>query len=400
MRPADRVILMVLDSVGIGALPDAAEFGDAGSNTVGNLARARGGLHLPQLERLGLGNLVDAPGVRPVGAAAAGAFGRAALRSVGKDTMTGHWEMVGIRLDQPFRTYMDGFPPEIIDRFTAAIGVERVLGNVVASGTEIIAALGEEHLRTGLPIVYTSADSVFQIAAHEQVVPVERLYTWCKVARQILQGEHRVGRVIARPFTGAPGAFRRTERRKDLAVEPPPMLLHFLVQAGLDVLAVGKIWDIFTGQGITASEKTRDNAHGLEVMERFLHQRKPGLIFANLVDFDQLYGHRRDVAGYAAALEAVDAHLPRLLGMLGPRDVLIVTADHGNDPTFPGTDHTREWVPVLVTGGPVRPGAPIGDRPTLADIGATVADLLGVPWRGQQGESFLPAMAGQAPPAR
>lgn len=388
MRPADRVILVVLDSVGIGALPDAAAYGDAGANTLGNIARARGGLDLPNLNRLGLGNLLDVAGVPAVGAAA-GAYGRSATASVGKDTMTGHWEMVGVRLEEPFRTYPEGFPADLIAAYVAAAGVGGVLGNEVASGTEIIDRLGEEHLRTGWPIVYTSADSVFQVAAHEQVIPIERLYQICHVARDLLQGAHRVGRVIARPFAGEPGRFRRTERRKDLALEPPPMLLDFVSGAGLAVLAVGKIWDIFTGHGITYSEKTRDNAHGLAMIEQCMDRAEPGLIFANLVDFDMLYGHRRNVEGYAKALAAIDRHLPRLLERLGPRDVLLLTADHGNDPTFRGTDHTREWVPILATGAGVRAGVRIPDRASQADLGATVADLLGVPWRGQQGVSFM-----------
>lgn len=389
MRRADRVILIVLDSVGCGAMPDAADYGDAGSNTLGNMAAARPqGLRLPNLGRLGLGNLTEIRGVPAVGAAAAGAYGKMAIASVGKDTMTGHWEMAGIRIDRPFRTFPAGFPPELIQAFVAAAGLPGVLGNKVASGTEIIAELGAEHLRTGRPIVYTSADSVFQVAAHEEVIPVPELYRICEVARGLLQGEWQVGRVIARPFVGAPGSFRRTERRHDYAVEPPPMLMDFVQGAGLEVLAVGKIADIFVGHGITRAERTRSNAHGLDVIEQFMAGGRPGLIWANLVDFDQLYGHRRDVAGYAAALEETDARIPRLLGLLGERDVLIFTADHGNDPTYPGTDHTREYCPVLAVGAPIRPGADIGTRSSLADLGATVADLLGVPWQGGRGESF------------
>lgn len=389
MAAVNRVILMVLDSVGIGAMPDAAAFGDVGANTVGNMARALGGLNLPNLGRLGLGNLLEVPEVPPVGAAAEGAFGRMALASIGKDTMTGHWEMVGIRIDEPFRTYPSGFPEELIERFKAAAGVGGVLGNKVASGTEIIQELGAEHIRTGWPIVYTSADSVFQIAAHEEVIPLPELYRICKAARGILHGEHRVGRVIARPFVGTPETgFTRTANRHDYALEPPPMLLDFVREAGLEVMAVGKIADIFSGHGITRTEPTRNNAHGLDVIENFMAEGGPGLIFANLVDFDMLYGHRRDPEGYARALAEVDARLPRLREMLGDRDVLILTADHGNDPTFRGTDHTREYVPVLLTGRPIRAGAEVGTRRSLADLGATVAELLGVHWRGQQGESF------------
>ncbi len=389
MRLADRVILIVLDSVGCGAMPDAPDFGDAGSNTLGNMAAARqGGLQLPHLARLGLGNLTGIRGVAAVGAAAAGAYGKMAIASIGKDTMTGHWEMAGIRLNRPFRTFPDGFPPDIIAAFIQATGVSGVLGNCVASGTEIIAELGAEHLRTGLPIVYTSADSVFQIAAHEDTIPVAELYRLCEAARGILQGDWQVGRVIARPFVGTPGSFIRTERRHDYAVEPPLALMDFVRDAGLEVLSVGKIVDIFVGHGITRAERTRHNQHGLDVIEQFMAEGRPGLIWANLVDFDQLYGHRRDVEGYARALEETDARVPRLLSLLGERDVLIFTADHGNDPTYRGTDHTREYCPVLAVGGPVRPGADLGTRSSLADLGATVAELLDVPWRGGCGESF------------
>lgn len=395
LRHADRVILIVLDSVGCGAMPDAADFGDAGSNTLGNMAAARpGGLRLPNLERLGLGNLTEIRGVPPVGARAAGAYGKLAIASIGKDTMTGHWEMAGIRIERPFRTFPAGFPAALIDAFVRKTGVPGVLGNTVASGTEIIAELGEEHMRTRRPIVYTSADSVFQVAAHEEIIPVSELYRLCEAARELLEGDWQVGRVIARPFVGAPGAFRRTDRRHDYAVEPPPMLMDFVREAGLEVLSVGKIVDIFVGHGITRSERTRSNAHGLDVIEQFMAAGRPGLIWANLVDFDQLYGHRRDVAGYARALEETDARIPRLLELLGPRDVLMLTADHGNDPTYRGTDHTREYCPVLAVGGPVRPGAAIGTRPTLADLGATVAALLGAPWRGGRGESFAGNLLG------
>lgn len=391
MAEVEQVVLIVLDSVGIGALPDAAAYGDEGANTLGNLARRLGGIHLPNLGRLGLGNLLELPGVPPAGPRAEGAYGRMALRSPGKDTMTGHWELAGIDIREPFRTFPGGFPDDVIEAFCRRAGVDGVLGNRAASGTEIIAELGAEHLRTGRPIVYTSADSVFQVAAHEDVIPVERLYAMCQAAREILQGEYRVGRVIARPFTGAPGSFRRTERRRDFAVEPPPMLLDFLREAGRSVWAVGKIHDIYSGHGVDRSFKTRDNRHGLEVIETLLAGPGPDLIFANLVDFDTVYGHRRDVAGYARALAEVDAFLPRLLERLGDRSVLILTADHGNDPTFRGTDHTREYVPLLAAGAPVRAGADLGTRPTLADLGATVAALLGAPYRGL-GESFAPRL--------
>jgi len=318
-----------------------------------------------------------------------GAYGRMALASNGKDTMTGHWEMVGIKPEAPFRTYPDGFPADLLGQWYQQAGVAGALGNVVASGTEIIRELGEEHVRTGLPIVYTSADSVFQVAAHEEAFGLDRLYHVCAVARELLQPPHRVGRVIARPFVGADAAsFKRTSNRHDYAIEPPHMLLDDVKQAGLAVLAVGKIGDIFTGHGITWGEHTRDNSDGIRMLHGCLDRHEPGLIFANLVDFDMLYGHRRDVEGYAQALIAFDEALPGLLAKLEPGDVLAVTADHGNDPTFSGTDHTREYVPVLLAGSAVRSGANVGTRPTLADLGATVAELLGVAYGGV-GTSFV-----------
>ncbi len=387
MAAVRRVVLIVIDSVGIGAMPDAAEWGDAGSNTVGNMARARGGLPLPNLGRLGLGNLTEIEGTPPV-ADPAGAFGRMAIASHGKDTMTGHWEMVGIRPEAPFRTYPDGFPEDLIAEFCRRAGVEGVLGNKVASGTEIIKELGEEHLRTGWPIVYTSADSVFQVAAHEERFGLERLYEVCQVARELLRPPHRVGRVIARPFVGTdPTNFTRTANRHDYALEPPRMVLDEIKEAGLAVLAVGKISDIFSGHGITRSLPTKSNADGIDKIHECIDQQEPGLIFANLVDFDMLYGHRRNVEGYARALIEFDDALPGIMDKLGPEDVLVVTADHGNDPTHPGTDHTREYVPVLVWGQAIRPGVNVGTRASLADLGATVADLLGVRGTGY-GESF------------
>lgn len=387
MAAVRRVVLIVIDSVGIGAMPDAAEWGDAGSNTVGNMARARGGLPLPNLGRLGLGNLTEIEGTPPV-ADPAGAFGRMAIASHGKDTMTGHWEMVGIRPEAPFRTYPDGFPEDLIAEFCRRAGVEGVLGNKVASGTEIIKELGEEHLRTGWPIVYTSADSVFQVAAHEERFGLERLYEVCQIARELLRPPHRVGRVIARPFVGTdPTNFTRTANRHDYALEPPRMVLDEIKEAGLAVLAVGKISDIFSGHGITRSLPTKSNADGIDKIHECIDQQEPGLIFANLVDFDMLYGHRRNVEGYARALIEFDDALPGIMDKLGPEDVLVVTADHGNDPTHPGTDHTREYVPVLVWGQAIRPGVNVGTRASLADLGATVADLLGVRGTGY-GESF------------
>ncbi|WP_374713500.1 phosphopentomutase [Symbiobacterium terraclitae] len=387
MAPVERVVLIVIDSVGIGAMPDAAEWGDAGSNTLGNIARRRGGLPLPNMGRLGLGNLTEIAGTPPADQPA-GAYGRMAIASHGKDTMTGHWEMVGIRPEAPFRTYPDGFPEDLIAEFCRRAGVPGVLGNKVASGTEIIKELGEEHLRTGWPIVYTSADSVFQVAAHEERFGLERLYRVCEVARDLLRPPHRVGRVIARPFVGTDRTnFTRTANRHDYALEPPRMILDEIRDAGLAVLAVGKIGDIFSGHGITWGEHTKSNADGIRVIHECLDRKEPGLIFANLVDFDMLYGHRRDVEGYAQALLEFDAALPGIMAKLGPRDVLVVTADHGNDPTHTGTDHTREYVPVLLCGEPVRSGVNVGTRSSLADLGATVADLLGVPGTGY-GKSF------------
>lgn len=387
MGAVDRVILIVLDSVGIGAMPDAAEYGDVGTNTVGNMARSRGGLPLPNLGRLGLGNLVEIAGTPPA-AAPEGALGRMALASVGKDTMTGHWELVGIKPEAPFRTYPDGFPPDLIEAFRREAGVPGVLCNGVASGTEVIKEYGEEHVRSGKPIVYTSADSVFQVAAHEEAFGLQRLYEICEVARRLLQPPHRVGRVIARPFVGSSATdFKRTPNRHDYAISPPPMLLDFIKEAGLAVDAVGKISDIFDGHGITWSEHSKDNMNGVRLIHQRLEAGENGLIFANLVDFDMLYGHRRDVEGYARALMEFDRELPGLMAKLGPGDLLAITADHGNDPTHTGTDHTREYVPVLVTGAAVKPGAEIGTRPTLADLGATIGDLLGVPYKGE-GSSF------------
>lgn len=371
--PFQRVFLVVLDSLGIGELPDAGQYGDQGSDTLGNLARARP-LSLPNLAQLGLGNIRPLDGIPPA-PRPLGCYGRSALASPGKDTTTGHWEMAGIHLARPFPTYPDGFPPEIIREFERRIG-RKILGNVPASGTEIIERLGEEHLRTGRPIVYTSADSVFQVAAHEDVIPLPQLYRICEIARELLRGEHEVGRVIARPFVGRPGAFVRDQQnRHDYAVAPPPgMLLDRLAEAGVPVCAVGKIYDIFLGRGITEHRKTRDNAHGMAEILRAAESFPRGLIFANLVDFDSLYGHRNDVEGFARALEAVDAWLPDLLGRLGEDDLLILTADHGNDPTTPSTDHSREYVPLLVYGPRARRGVDLGTRASLADVGQTVAE--------------------------
>lgn len=371
--PFRRVLLIVLDSCGIGELPDAALYGDAGSDTLGNLARQRP-LAIPNLVALGLANIRPFAGLRPA-ARPKGSYGRCAIASAGKDTTTGHWEMAGIILEKPFPVYPHGFPREIIEELERRIG-RRILGNVAASGTEIIERLGEEHLRTGYPIVYTSADSVFQVAAHEEVIPLAELYRICETAREILRGPHQVGRVIARPFFGAPGRLVRDQQnRRDYAVPPPEgMLLDQLAAAGIPVLAIGKIYDIYLGRGIREYRKTRNNDHGMQEILRAATEFSQGLIFANLVDFDSLYGHRNDVEGFAGALEAVDRWLPSLLERLRTDDLLILTADHGNDPTTPSTDHSREYVPLLVTGPRVGSGRDLGTRATLADIGQTIAE--------------------------
>lgn len=374
-----RFIVVVLDSVGVGEMPDAAVYGDEGSNTLGNTAKAVGGLDLPFLGSLGIGNLIRIDGVPPVEPQCCkGSYGKMAIRSPGKDTITGHWELAGIQLERPFRTYPDGFPEEIVKGFERSIG-RKVIGNIAASGTEIIKRLGEEHIRTGRPIVYTSADSVFQIAAHEEVIPVEELYWMCEVARGLLVGEYSVARVIARPFVGKPGQFVRTERRRDFSVEPPsPTILDALCGEGIEVVAVGKIGDIFGSRGITRSEHTKDFREGARAIERSLGSVKRGLIFANFVEFDMAYGHRNDPRGYARALEDVDGLLRGLSQRIVENDVLLICADHGCDPTTPSTDHSREYVPLLVTGPLVRTGIDLGTRGTLADVAATIADAFSV----------------------
>jgi phosphopentomutase len=383
--PFPRVTWIVLDSVGIGEMPDAASYGDQGSDTLGNIARRRT-LHLPNLAKLGLGNIKPLPNIDPVERPSA-AFGRCALASPGKDTTTGHWEMVGIHLAKPFPLYPRGFPPEIMDEFERRIG-RGTLGNYAASGTEIIQALGEEHMRTGKPIVYTSADSVFQVAAHEEVIPLWELYKICEVAREILRGPFEVGRVIARPFIGKPGAFTRTPNRHDYAVPPPQgMLLDQLEAQHVRVFSVGKIFDVFLGHGIQDQEKTSDNADGMAKTLGALDELARGLIFTNLVDFDQLFGHRNDVEGYANALEQFDAWLPSLYGKLAGDDLLILTADHGCDPTTPSTDHSREFVPLLAYRPRKQEGVDLGLRSTLSDIGQTVAENFGT--KISEGASFL-----------
>jgi phosphopentomutase len=373
---ARRAILLVLDSVGAGALPDAAAYGDAGSDTLGNIARAVP-LHLPALEALGLGAAVAMPGVPPPAQPQA-SWGRMAERSAGKDSVTGHWELAGVVLERPFPTFPQGFPADLIAAFEARIG-RPCLGNVVASGTAIIDDLGEAHVRTGRPIVYTSADSVFQIAAHEDVVPLATLYDWCHVAYALAVEGLGLGRVIARPFVGTPGAFVRTANRHDYAMPPlGETLLDRLTARGVPVHAIGKVGDLFAGRGVTTSRPTVSDDDGLTALVELMGTTAEGLLFANLVDFDTKYGHRNDVAGYAANLMRFDARLPEVLGRLAADDLLIVTADHGNDPTTPSTDHSREYVPLLVTACWLREGRPLGDRGTFADVGQTVAEYLGV----------------------
>jgi phosphopentomutase len=382
-----RVIWIVLDSVGIGAMPDAAQFGDpAGADTLGNIARIRG-LKLPNLARLGLGNIKPLAGIPP-DAAPSAAFGRCTLASPGKDTTTGHWEMVGIHLSKPLPLYPNGFPREVMDEFERRVG-RSALGNKAASGTEIIKELGAEHMRTGSPIVYTSADSVFQIAAHEEVIPLWELYKMCETAREILRGPHEVGRVIARPFIGSPGSFTRTANRHDYAVPPPKgMLLDRLEESGVFIHSVGKIFDVFLGRGIKDSDKTKNNADGMAKTLDAMNESDRGLIFVNLVDFDQQFGHRNDIEGYGTALEQFDTWLPEFESSLREDDLAIFTADHGCDPTVPGTDHTREYVPLLALGRKVRNGTDLGLRGTLSDIGQTVAENFGA--RIAHGASFLP----------
>lgn len=379
MNRSRRVFLLVLDSVGCGALPDAGAYGDEGADTLGHVAAAVGGLALPALERLGLGCLHAIEGVRPV-REPQGVWGRMAEASPGKDTTTGHWEIAGVPLDEPFALFPGGFPEALLEPFRSGTG-RGTLGNRAASGTVIIEELGTAHLETGDLIVYTSADSVFQIAAHERVVPLEELYAACRVARALCD-EHRVARVIARPFVGEPGGFKRTYNRRDFSMEPPaPTLLDRLVGAGVEVTGVGKIEDIFAGRGLTRSVHTSGNEDGMQCTLELARTAGPGLVFVNLIDFDMLHGHRNDAPGYARALERVDAFVPDLERALEPGDVVIVTADHGCDPTFPGTDHTREHVPLLAFGPGLR-GGPCGTRRTFADVAETVLALFGLPAMG------------------
>jgi phosphopentomutase len=387
MAPLERIIWIVLDSVGIGALPDAADYGDVGRDTLGHIAKSRP-LALPNLLRLGLANIAPLDHLTP-SARPEGCYGKGATHSPGKDTTTGHWEMAGIWLPQAFPVYKHGFPRELIEQFERAIG-RKTIGNKPASGTEIIKELGEEHIRTGFPIVYTSGDSVFQIAAHEDVIPIAELYSMCEIARKMLDGPNKVGRVIARPFTGAPGNFRRTERRHDYAVEPPrPMLMDVLAERKIPIFGIGKIHDIYNGRGIDHYVTTKNNADGMQKLHATLAAQKTGLVFANLVDFDMLYGHRKDVEGFAKSLEEFDALLAPLLKEMAPGDLLMITADHGcdPDPSWPTTDHSREYVPIVTYAPSGKRGVNLGIRDTLADMGQTIAENFGgaIP----HGKSFL-----------
>jgi phosphopentomutase len=377
MGAVRRVIIIVLDSMGVGELPDAAKYGDEGSNTLPNTAKAVGGLSLPHMQELGLGNITPIEGVPPCDEPL-GAYGCMAEASKGKDTTTGHWEMAGIYSARPLPTYPDGFPKDLIEEYERRIG-RKTLGNYPRSGTVIVQELGEEHVRTGYPIVYTSADSVFQVAAHEKVIPIEELYRICQIAREILVGEHAVGRVIARPFIGEPGNFTRTERRKDFSLSPPEAtLLDRLVAAGHPVMGVGKIEDIFAHRGLSRSVHSPNNMACVDQTLAYMKGSEGGLIFTNLVDFDMLWGHRNNPQGYAGGLEAFDRRLPEIKDAMVAQDILFLTADHGNDPTTPSTDHSREYVPLLAYGSTVKPGVDLGTRETFADLGATVAELLGI----------------------
>lgn len=383
-----RICFIVLDSVGIGEAPDAVKFGDVGAHTLGHILERSPGLKLPNLQKLGLGNIAPLPHLEPVDSPLA-YYGKMQEVSAGKDTMTGHWELMGLKVETPFNTYAKGFPSALIAQFEQATG-RRVIGNKAASGTDIIEEFGEEQMKTGAWIVYTSADSVFQIAAHEEVIPLEELYKGCEIARRLtLQPEFSVGRVIARPYVGQPGRFVRTSNRHDYAVKPPePTVMNALEHQGLDVIAVGKINDIFTGEGVTRSYPTKSNEHGTQVTVDMLGQDFTGLLFTNLVDFDSLYGHRRDPQGYGQALEAFDRALPDIMGQLREDDLLIISADHGNDPTHPGTDHTREYVPLLVYGPGLKSPGSLGTRGTFSDVAATIAGNFGAKPQ-EHGKSFL-----------
>lgn len=381
-----RIILIVLDSVGIGELPDAELYNDVGSNTLGNIAHYYPSLSLPNLSKMGLGN-IDPNNKLAKTTNPTASYGKAIEQSAGKDTTTGHWEISGLILDKPFPTFPDGFPKDFMAKFEAAIGVETI-GNVAASGTTIINDLGQEHIKTKNPIVYTSADSVFQVAMHEDIYPIEEQYRICKIAREMLSDDLEVGRVIARPFIGTAGNFTRTSRRKDFAVQPPNNILTTIQRSNKTVYSVGKIVDIFDGKGITDYVKTANNEEGISETIAAMKKVKEGLIFTNLVDFDMLYGHRRDIKGYAECLMAFDKRLPEICTQLQEDDLLIITADHGNDPSAPGTDHTREYIPILNYGPKIKGGQNIGIRESFSDIAATIGEALGLDYQGA-GESYL-----------
>jgi phosphopentomutase len=386
-----KAILIVLDSFGIGALPDAEAFGDTGADTLGHITQYTS-LNIPNMLNLGLGNIqgVHAPGKSEKPLAC---FGKCAERQMGKDTTGGHWEMAGLILAKPFPYFHEGFPKEIVNAFRNRTGLE-ILGNIAASGTQIIQELGDEHVKTGKPIVYTSADSVMQIAAHEEVIPISKLYEICHIAREIMQGEYAVGRIIARPFIGTSANYRRTENRRDFSLLPPgKTILDSLSEKGLTVAGIGKIEDIFARQGLTRIDHAKNNAGDIEATFKMMQQDFEGLIFTNLTDFDMLYGHRNDIEGYARALEAFDAVIPHLISLLNEEDMLIITADHGCDPSTPGTDHTREYIPLLIYGQKFKQAVDLGIRSTFADIGASIIDYFGLPaW--PVGTSFMQQVAG------
>jgi phosphopentomutase len=387
----NRALILVLDGVGAGAAPDAADYGDSHSNTLGHVARAVGGLNLPALAQSGLGNIAELDGM-PASSESVGAWGKLNPASAGKDSTTGHWEIAGVHLAKPFPTYPKGFPADVVDEFARRTG-RGVIGNVVASGTDVLTEFGEEHMKTGKWIVYTSADSVFQIAAHEGIVPLKELYSGCQTAREMLVPPHDVSRVIARPFNGAVGDFKRTPNRRDYSIQPPgETLLDALAAAGVGRRGVGKVDDLFAGRSISA-QHTSSNAEGIDLIREWVESDQGGLLFANLVDFDQLYGHRNDVAGFYNSLREFDFALPSITAALREDDLLFITADHGNDPTTVSTDHARESVPLLALGKRVKP-VDLGARATFSDLGATVGEWLGVSYRGK-GTSFLSELIAQ-----
>ncbi|ABW19135.1 phosphopentomutase [Alkaliphilus oremlandii] len=382
----NRVILFIMDSVGIGALPDAEQFGDLGANTLGNIALQENGIDLPNLQKLGLGNIDGIVGIEPV-ESPLGAFGKSLEVSNGKDTTTGHWEIAGIHLKEPFKTFPNGFPEDVINEIERKIG-RKTLGNKAASGTVILDELGEEHMRTGSPIIYTSADSVLQIAAHEEVISLDELYKICGIAREIMMGDNAVARIIARPFIGSVGNFSRTPNRRDFSLDPSgDTVLDIAKREGFDVIAVGKIEDIFNGRGITEAVHTVDNMDGINKTIEYIEKQNKGIIFTNLVDFDSMYGHRRDPKGYKRALEDLDKRIPEILESMRDDDIIIFTADHGNDPTYKGSDHTREYIPLVIYGKKVKANTNIGIRKSFADIAATISDILEIP-STNKGESF------------